>query len=268
MPHTCNRACLLACLPLLIGVAVTTSAAPVVQPDLPGLVSHNDVVYLFPAREGWEGLPLGNGTLGAQVWQPDGLAFQLNTPWSGAYAGAICRVRVRPEVSMLSGLKSYRQKLSLYDANLSTEAITDTGTVSANCFVPADTDGLVLTYSDARRAAQDTFVDLETWRPGAAHTAADGVLLMTDTLSGASLAQRGLALAGTPDYRFAVAVAAEGGAAVAEAGGAGVPHLRLTGGKFTLWVAFAGSRDPRGGRRRASPRAPRRAPHPGPRRGA
>ena len=32
------------------------------------IAAHNDVVYQAPAREGWEGLPLGNGTFGAQVW--------------------------------------------------------------------------------------------------------------------------------------------------------------------------------------------------------
>jgi hypothetical protein len=51
------------------------------------VAAHHDIVYLSPARQGWEGLPLGNGTFGAQVWQPDEMMFQLNTPLAGALTG-------------------------------------------------------------------------------------------------------------------------------------------------------------------------------------
>ncbi len=62
--------------------------------DYASFLSRNDIVYLSPAREGWEGLPLGNGRLGAQAWQPDGFTFQLNTPLSGVYGGAIARLHL------------------------------------------------------------------------------------------------------------------------------------------------------------------------------
>ena len=55
------------------------------EDDSLAAVAHNDVVYLSPALKGGQGLPLGNGTLGAQVWNPDDLIFQLNTPMSGAW---------------------------------------------------------------------------------------------------------------------------------------------------------------------------------------
>ena len=76
---------------ILVSAFLPACAAP----DGGSVVSHNDVIYLSPARNGWEGLPLGNGTLGAQVWHDDGLCFQLNTPLSGVYNGALGRLRLR-----------------------------------------------------------------------------------------------------------------------------------------------------------------------------
>ncbi len=226
-----RRLCLV---PVLCLCASLASSADLAKVDMRGVVSHNDVVYLFPAREGWEGLPLGNGTLGAQVWQPDGLLLQLNTPLSGVYGGAICRLRVRSVAPMLSGLREYRQRLSLYDATLRTEVTAQTGKVRADCFIAADTDALVLTYDDSRTDNRDAIVELETWRPGAAHTAAEGVILMTDTLK----------VPREPDYRFAVVLAAEGGPARAEADPqTQSSRLRISGGRFTLWLAFAGTRE-------------------------
>ena len=38
----------------------------------------DDVVYLAPATESYEALPIGNGRLGATVWNERGLSYQLN----------------------------------------------------------------------------------------------------------------------------------------------------------------------------------------------
>ena len=223
----------LALLLLLLSLPGVRAGAEV---DMRGVVAHNDLVYLFPAREGWEGVPLGNGTLGAQAWQPEGLVFQLNTPLSGVYGGAICRVRVRTATALMAGVKDYKQRLSLYDATLRTEINTDAGKVSAESYIPATEDALVVNLDDARGGGGGAWADLETWRPSAAHTVGDGVLVMTDALK----CER------EPDYRFAVAMGAVGGNAAAEADPNGkASHLRLSGGKFSLLVAFAGTRDPK-----------------------
>jgi hypothetical protein len=230
------RLLLLLLLPALLLCASLASAAGLAQVDMRGVVSHNDVIYQFPAREGWEGVPLGNGTLGAQVWQPpEGLMFQLNTPLSGVYGGGLCQLRVRSAAPMLAGLQAYNQRLSLYDATLHTEITDATGKISAECFIPATEDALVVNYDDTRAGAGETFVDLETWHPTATQTAADGVVVMTDLLK----------YPNEPDYRFAVAVGAEGGSPVAEPDPTGpASSLRLSGGKFSLLVVFSGTRDP------------------------
>jgi hypothetical protein len=47
--------------------------------DYPGFLSQHDVVYLAPAPDGVDGLPLGNGDLGALLWTPsDHLRLAIN----------------------------------------------------------------------------------------------------------------------------------------------------------------------------------------------
>ena len=98
---------------LVLGAATGASAASErvggLEVDYAGFLSRNDVVYLGPARAGWEGLPLGNGTLGAQVWQPEGITLQLNTPLGGVYGGAIARVHLKTSPGMLTGVRGYEQ---------------------------------------------------------------------------------------------------------------------------------------------------------------
>ncbi|MBI4027272.1 MAG: hypothetical protein HY360_19965 [Verrucomicrobia bacterium] len=214
---------MLSLLPLL-GIA----GNGLLEPDTPKIVAHNDVIYESPARLGWEGLPLGNGTFGAQVWQPDGLTFQFNTPLSGVYGGAIARLRFATAPGMLDGVRSYRQRLSLHDATLHTDITAPTGKISAVCFIPADTDALVIQYADTRPEAGEGLVELEAWRSSSWRATEAQALLLVDTLK----------VQGEPDYRFAVAVGVDGATTVA-----GVGCLRMPSKSFTVWLAFAGTRD-------------------------
>ncbi len=213
---------------------VRTPADDMIPADVPSLVARQDVFYLSPARQGWEGLPLGNGTLGAMVWQPEALTFQLNTPLSGVYNGAICRVHLRPMPGILTGLISYRARLSLFDATLTLDIRTDSGPVTLTCFIPATEDALVVTVDDRRSGDPTWIAEIEHWRKTATVAAAsDGTPVFRDVLR----------VQGEPDYRFAVALAARAKAQTA-VGVAGPAALQLRTGSFTLCAGFAGTRDP------------------------
>ncbi|MHB9024711.1 MAG: LamG-like jellyroll fold domain-containing protein [Armatimonadota bacterium] len=221
-------------LSLVLALACSAALAAPFSVDMRGVVSQQDIVYRAPARQGWEGLPLGNGTLGAMAWQPDGLKFQLNTPLGGVYHGAVCQVAVRPAVSMLSGLQTYRQRLSLYDATVTTECVTDTGTVTATSFIPATDDALIVELTDNRTGGKECAFDLDTWRKSTARSTEGGLLLITDTLK----------LRSEPDYKFAVAAAVEGTPLGEPSVGTATLTQRAEGKRLVLWVAVADSRDP------------------------
>ena len=202
-PFLSTVCCLAACT-----AAAARASENLAKVDMPGIVSHNDVVYLSPALQGWDGLPLGNGTLGAQAWQPDGLTFQLNTPLSTAYGKGIARLHLSTAPEMFAGMRSYRQRLSLYDATLHTDITTRSGEIHALSLIPADTDALVIQYSDTRPEAVAGLLELEAWHPSASRKDEQNVdgcsLLVTDVLQ----------YPGEPDYRVAVAVGVDGAAAV------------------------------------------------------
>jgi hypothetical protein len=217
---------------MLTLLACALFAAP--RFDMKAILAHNDIVYQAPARQGWEGLPLGNGTLGVQVWQPEGtLQMQLGTPLGGVYNGGIARLRLRtaPE-GLLTGMKTYTQRLSLYDATLITDIAGENGATRLTAFVDANRD--VLALQCASPAPRDVLLELETWRKSATMTMDGDRLLVTDVLK----------VPGEPDYRFAVAVGADGAAAV-EVADAKNLRLRLKAGTATCWVAVAGSLDPK-----------------------
>ena len=198
--------------------------------------AHNDVVYRAPARAGWEGLPLGNGTLGAQAWQPEqGLAFQLNTPLSGVYGGALAQVRLNVLPVLTAGLSSYRQRLSLREATLYTDIATSSGAIHAIACIPADEDVLVVHFADTRADAQERVIELLDWHPTAVLQAAGDRLLITDALKGG---------ANEPDYRYALAAAVDDAPVTAEMDQRTL-RLRVAAHTFTLWVAVAATRDPR-----------------------
>ena len=116
-----------------IGTAVAARGGD----DSSSWLAHNDVIYSSPALLGWEGIPLGNGTLGAQVWNPDGMLYQFNTPWSGALNFSLTRLRLMTTPGFLSRVVSYKQHFSLLTATLLTEIETKTGTVRIKSWMPA-----------------------------------------------------------------------------------------------------------------------------------
>lgn len=198
------------------------------------VVGHHDVVYLSPPRQGWEGWPLGNGRLGAQVWQPDGLVLQLNTPLSGVYGGSICRLHLRSNPDLLAGLREYKARLELYDATLNIDITTVTGTVSITCMIFSYPDLLVVSVDDRRKAAGEWTAELETWRPSASITRSGmGWPCVTDTLK----------YQGEPDYHFAAALSLSAKVRVAESD-PGRILLRTGEPRFHLFLGFAASHAP------------------------
>ena len=227
---------------VLVALAFAAAAAGATVPvghlgvDVAGHLARNDLVYLGPARQGWQGLPLGNGRLGAQAWQPDGLAFQLNTPLSGVYGGAIARLHLTSQPGMLAGLRSYTQRLSLHEATLTTTCRQEGGTVEVTAYIAADRDVLVLDVTDDRPGAVHR-IELETWRKTAAlRPESGGAILLTDRLS----------CGGEPDYRFALSVVPvflEDDPVRTTRKGDNA--LEIAGRHYQLFVAFAGTRDPK-----------------------
>ncbi|MCS7253859.1 MAG: LamG-like jellyroll fold domain-containing protein [Armatimonadota bacterium] len=133
------------------------------------LLSRNDVVYLSPATFEFEAIPIGNGKLGAVVWNEDLLSFQLgHSDYYGIEFPSLCRIRIISEPSpWIKPPREFEQRLSLYDGELRMRAKLYDSTISAEAFVAEDIDAIMLRVSDARRAARK--VVIEFWRKDKEH---------------------------------------------------------------------------------------------------
>ena len=122
--------------------------------DIKSYLSKHDLVFLSPPREGWEGLPLGNGSFGGPLWAAeDGLIFQANhtdtfelpDPQGGEQkAGwtvlrSCGRLRIQHSVPMHNWLylDDFEARLSLSDAEACFAARTAFGRFETTAYIHA-----------------------------------------------------------------------------------------------------------------------------------
>jgi len=178
------------------------------QVDAGALVARNDVVYLAPATDRPEGLPLGNGQLGAMVWNEDFLNVQLNhgSLWRRFQPVSSGRVHLKTVPAVKGDLVQFEERLRLYDGTMQMNARCQSGQVEVTCFVTEGMDVLVIHVRDARSVNRTYRLDLEFWRQASVRKI-DGDLLLVgeDCLDAQS----------PYEYGDAIAVAVDGVAAEA-----------------------------------------------------
>lgn len=130
------------------------------------LLSRNDIVYLSPAKFEFEAMPIGNGRLGAVIWNEELLSLQLgHADYYGIEFPSLCRIHIASEPSpWAKPPKEFEGRLSLYDGEFRMNAKLGDGTISAEAFAAEGIDAIVLQVNDRRRATRK--VVLEFWRKG------------------------------------------------------------------------------------------------------
>lgn len=134
--------------------------------DIKALVARNDVVYLSPAVDRPEGLPLGNGRLGAMVWNEDLLNVQLNhgALWRHFQLVSSGRLHLKTVPELKTDLIRFEERLKLYDGSLVMTGETKNGKVNATCFIAEGSDVMVIRVRDERKGTRSYRLDLEFWR--------------------------------------------------------------------------------------------------------
>jgi hypothetical protein len=147
--------------------------------DTEGVVSRSDLILEQPAWRDEQSMPLGNGRLGAAVWNRNGFTAQLNR--NDTFPGLKSAGRlVVPGLMQLAAAQDYRGRLGLYDAELSQRG----GGMTARAFVRADTDQLVLDVTGApSRKRQTAELTLPATRTPQTY-AAQGIAALAETFGG------------------------------------------------------------------------------------
>lgn len=154
-----GRLAVLAATALAVGAIVPAHATPAPTPaattttawqngafqvDRAGVVRRSNIVLGSPGTDPTQSLPLGNGSLGAAVWDAGGLTAQLNRDDTFPARKSPGQVTV-PGLAQLTNAADFAAHLDLYDG-----VQTETGGgLTARIYVRADADELVVDVSGA-----------------------------------------------------------------------------------------------------------------------
>ncbi len=136
-----------------------------VPTDMSSYLRRHEIVFLSPPYHGWEGLPLGNGTMGGPVWFDErGLRFQLNhtDTWEKGIQGdktqnptmflrSCGQLFIRHAAPAYAWLFSrhFEARLSLHRAEMIVENHSEFGLFKTKSFVHAKTPVCVFDHSAA-----------------------------------------------------------------------------------------------------------------------
>jgi hypothetical protein len=138
--------------------------------DYPAFLSQHDVVYLAPVPDGIDGLPIGNGNLGAMSWTPpDHLRLAINkvdlwddgpdgpfSSWGEEDEEVSTMLRAAGALAIGHGLPTFDRlyltdfaaRLRLAEAEVECRATAPFGAIDARAFASRDAQVLVVRYRD------------------------------------------------------------------------------------------------------------------------
>lgn len=133
-----------------------------------GLVGRSDIVLGRPNKMPLEGLPLGNGRLGAAVWSEDGLTAQLNRADTMPYRYSTGQL-VIPGLAPLTSAADYAGRLNLYNGEFEEHGAG----MAATAYVQPKSDTLIVDVTGADPSKPQTCI-LKLWTPRKPHAAVVG----------------------------------------------------------------------------------------------
>ena len=129
--------------------------------DYSGYLSKHDIIYNQPITTPVWGATVGNGRVGAMVWNANGLTMQVggvDTSEETAFSGGLLNLYTSP--GMDSGYSTFQQRLSLYNGTLTT-AYDSNRTVTVMGSPNSEVMGIHV--NDTRTGVTSITLDLSIW---------------------------------------------------------------------------------------------------------
>ncbi len=162
-----------------------TFASGLVEFDVDGFLSQHDIVYLSPPEQGFEGLHIGNGDLGAMSWTPGNrLHFQINKcdTWDDKPPGMfrawgeqeeeeatslrhVGQLEINPGFPLFDWmyLEDFKARLDLAKATISWFAKGPLGEVRCSAFAASEPAVLAIHYRDKLAEGTTRRIRLARW---------------------------------------------------------------------------------------------------------
>ena len=216
-------------------------ATGAIDVDYARYLSKHDVVFNHPITNPVYGSTVGNGRIGAMVWNKDGLTLQVSgvdTSEQTAFSAGLIHLYTDP--GMDTSYSRFQQRLSLYDGTLTTRYDADrTVTVMGS----PDSEVIGIHVSDARPGVRGVILDLSIW--DVSKLEGDDVGNIDTWRSVATYAGKaGIGLSrGQKDadnFGYTLAATVQGSSFTSESIDANTVRLTIApSSSYTIWVACA-----------------------------
>ncbi|MEV4760682.1 carbohydrate-binding protein [Micromonospora sp. NPDC049559] len=218
------------------------SATGALNVNYAGYLSKHDVVYNRPNTNPDYGLTVGNGRVGAMVWNNNGLTMQVSNvdgAEQSAYAAGLVNLYSNP--GMDTGYSSYQQRLSLYDGTLTTKYDSNrTVTIMGS----PNSEVLGIHVDDTRGNVSSVALELSLWDLNSVTNVADVPNLDTWRTSSTFADSTGIGISrGQADpnrFGYTMAATVEGASYTAQTVNSTRVRLNITpSSSYTIWLAVA-----------------------------
>jgi alpha-L-fucosidase 2 len=209
--------------------------------DYASYLSKHDVVYNEPSDNPLYGLTVGNGRVGAMVWNADDLTMQISgvdVSQQTAFSGGLVRFATDPPLS--DQADAFQQRLVLHDGTLTTRYASDR---VVSILGAPDSELLGIHVEDARAEVTSATLDLSLWDLAALSN--HGGVPNLDTWKAiavyAEAESAGLSRGQTDanDFGYTLAASVEGTTFSSETIGSSVRLTIDPAPSYTIWVALS-----------------------------
>ena len=223
------------------------TAAGALNVDYGGYLSRHDVVFNSPITDPKSGMTVGNGRVGGQVWNSNGLTIQVSgvdASQQTCFSAGLANLYTNP--GMDTGYSTFQQRLSLYDGLLTTKYDSNrTVTIMGS----PNSEVMGIHVEDSRTGLSSIALDLSIWDLGGLPSSSRGMgcdvpdMNTWKTVSTyADAAGAGLSRGQTDANKFGYTLAAtvEGASFTTQTVDSRKVRLNITpSASYTIWIACA-----------------------------
>jgi hypothetical protein len=129
--------------------------------DMPAYMSKHQIAFNSPITDSTRGVPLGNGRVGAMIWNTNGLTMQVSgvdaSPQGELSAG---RIKFNTNPAIDANSSKFQEVLSLYDGSLDIQYVDGR---AITLFGIPNSEVIGIHVVDARTNVQSATLDLGVW---------------------------------------------------------------------------------------------------------
>lgn len=219
----------------------------ILEVDYASYLAKHDVVYRTPVTNPADGATVGNGKMGAVIWNQDGLTMQVTTVDASPYtcfSQGLIKLNTTPGLD--DSYTEFEQRTNLYDG-LVTVQYDENRTITI--FGDESEELLAIHVKDEREEISEVSLDLQLWDT---ITAANSDLMHLDTymleldkwknptlIAEGDIAAFSRGVTDDNGYGYTLAASADGASAIARTVDERTVRLEITPNKdeYTIWIA-------------------------------